>query len=85
MVAPKNLHVDATKKDRVRPARFSKGGSTKTLREVPAEPALRGRTGPSLANPPGASRASGGPPVRVGGLALPAVGGHTGPIVGKGR
>jgi hypothetical protein len=79
---PKKLNVDATKQDRERTAGYARGGKgapNKMLPEVPAELALPGRTGPAQAKAPGSLRARGGPPVRVGGLSVPAKGGRTGP------
>jgi hypothetical protein len=68
---------------------FAEGGTgraNRMLPEVPAEPAPRGRTGPSQARAPGARAAKGGPKNVGYGLALPAVGGATTPVrFGKGR
>jgi hypothetical protein len=80
MVAPRKSSVDASKHDRQRSAVFGKGGKGHMLAEVPAEVAPRGRTGPSLVKAPGRQFAKAGPPVHIGGLAYPAVGGHTAPI-----
>jgi hypothetical protein len=79
---PRKMTVDASKRDRERPAAFSKGGKgapNKMLEEVPAEAAPAGRTGPTQKQAPGSLRARGGPQVRVGGLSVPAKGGRTGP------
>jgi hypothetical protein len=78
------LHVDETKRDRERPVALAKGGKgapNKMLREVPAEPASPGRTGPAQAKAPGAKVAKGGSrtPVNIGGVARPAKAGATGP------
>jgi len=66
-------------------AKGGKGGANRMLPEVPAEPAPPGRTGPSQAKAPGSQRAKGGPKNQGFGLSLPAVGGHTAPILGRGR
>jgi hypothetical protein len=77
-------HVDSSKRDRQRDtSAFAKGGKgapNKMLREVPAEPAPRGRTGPAQAKAPGAKAARGGPKIRadIGGASRPARPGSTG-------
>jgi hypothetical protein len=78
------LHVDETKRDRQRPAALAKGGKgapNKMLREVPAEPAPAGRSGPAQTRAPGAksARDGGKTPVNIGGVARPARPGQTGP------
>jgi hypothetical protein len=73
--------------DRERPtSTFAKGGRAKMLKEVPAEPATPGRSGPSEAKAPGSLRARGGSKNQGFGLSLPAAPGRTAPIrLGKGR
>jgi hypothetical protein len=88
MVAPGKLSVNAAKKDRERDtstfAKGGKGGANRMLEEVPAEPAPRGRTGPTSAKAPGSLHARGGPRQKGFSVSLPAVGGHCAPIH-KGR
>jgi hypothetical protein len=57
-----------------------KGAPNKMLKEVPAERAPRGRTGPSLAQAPGSKAARGGPKMsRSPSLAMPAAPARTAP------
>jgi hypothetical protein len=86
-MALKAASVNVSKKDRERTASYAVGGRdapNKMLREIPAEPASAGRTGPSQAKAPRALRARGGGKTTGFSLALPAVGGHCAPIR-KGR
>jgi hypothetical protein len=83
-------HVDASKRERQRDtstfARGGKGAPNKMLREVPAEPAPPGTTGPTRAKAPGKPFAKGGPTNIGYGLSLPAQPGRTAPIrLGRGR
>jgi hypothetical protein len=94
MVAPKKLHVDATKQDHVRDtSAFARGGKTHMLgkrdRTITAMPDAAGAQTPgqtankSKDNP---KFARGGSKNQGYGLALPAVGGATAPTrLGRGR
>jgi hypothetical protein len=79
----RGVKVDNSKRDRESGARFAKGGQgapNKMLRDVPAEAAPPGRTGPTRVKAPGAkgSRGGGKTGTDVGGLARPAKPGATG-------
>jgi hypothetical protein len=73
------------KKSQQHDVNFAEGGSRKMFGEQSAGPQKPAITGKAQTAAPGAKRARGGPPVYVGGLALPAQGGHTAPIGRKGR
>jgi hypothetical protein len=77
---PKKLSVDAGKKDRERGATYARGGNDRMFPEQAANPQKPAVTGHAVkGGAPGAKAARGGPPVRVGGLSVPAQGGRTGP------
>jgi hypothetical protein len=65
-------------------AEGGKGASNEMLREVPAEPAPPGVTGPAKAKAPGSLRARGGRKIPGYSVSLPAQPGHCAPIH-KGR
>jgi hypothetical protein len=83
MRAAHKPHVDSSKHQSERAAKFGKGGAgapNKMLCEVPAEPAPAGRTGPAQAKAPGAKAARGGArtPANIGRVSRPAKAGATG-------
>jgi hypothetical protein len=79
MRAVSKPHVDSSKHQSERGAKFAKGGKDKMFPEQAAGPARPRQTGKNQTPAPGAKAARGGGKVHVSGQSVPAKPGATGP------